>query len=381
MKCIHCGGDTNYKDRSRNGGQCAQCRHPFAFEPKAAQTYGIADGFFQKMLEDLSGEGKLTFTEPQLYYEFNRRMLRKRYWRGPWGWVTGLSVMGGIGGAFLLIPLGPFALLPVVLGGGGVIYGATQNRRAKAAFSDQPVLSQEDFLHKYLHRWTQIHGRPAKMLRPPDREAPPWVRGAAPDLSAYSFDRALVVQHADLAAMLVANNFHFENNCAILSADGYPFGLAPTIMEMLRRNPNLKVFALHDASPSGCALPRALRGPNWFPDLSIPVIDLGLRPKHVQDLKMIVLRGANTSLSPELKSLLTLPEITWLENGFHADLAALRPARLMRAVYQGFAQANRASTSTSGDAADTGPDVVIWTYDSPWAYSSGADVYATDSFG
>ena len=30
--------------------------------------------------------------------------------------------------------------------------------------------------------------------------------------------------------MLVANNFHFENNCAILSLDGYPSGNAATVL-------------------------------------------------------------------------------------------------------------------------------------------------------
>lgn len=376
MKCIHCGSDTNYKDRSRNGSRCTACQHPFAFEPKAVPTLGIADGFFLKMITDLSGDSSLTFTENQLWYEFNRRLLKKRFWRGPWGWVTGLSVVGGIAGTFLLIPLGPLALLPLALCGGGTVYGVAQNRRARTEQADEPVLSREDFHSRFLSRWIQVHGKPEKMLAPLNRGTAS-SRPRTPDLSSYSFDRALVVQHADIAAMLVLNNFHFENNCAILSVDGYPFGNSPTIMEMLRRNPNLKVFALHDASESGCALSRTLRGADWFPDLTIPVIDLGLRPKHAQDLKMIVQRGPTISLSPQLKGVLTLSEIAWLESGFTAELSALRPAKLMRAIYQGFAQANRAATTES----DTGGDVIIWTADSPWAYSSGAEVYATDSFG
>jgi hypothetical protein len=376
MKCIHCGGDTKYVER-KTTNRCVHCGHPFAFEPKSGSTYGIADGFFHKAIDDLSGGDKLHFTERQLYYEFNRRMLRRKFWRGPWGWVTGLSVAGGIAVAVPMFALGPIGLVPLIMGGAGAAYGSMQNKRAKEEQADEPAVSWNEFQSTYLGTWLRVHGRPEKMIKPPNREPLPSRQTTAPDLSAYSFDRALVVQHADLAAMLVANNFHFENNCAILSVDGYPFGRAREIMEMLRRNPNLKVFALHDASEAGCRLSRTLRGTDWFPDLSIPVIDLGLRPKHAQDLKLIVRRGDRTTLSNELKGFLALPEITWLESGNSAELAAMRPAKLMRSVYQGFAQANRAETTTG---VDTGPDVIIWT-DTPYVYSGGAEVYATDSFG
>jgi hypothetical protein len=380
MKCIHCGSDTNYKTRSANGMRCGACNHPFAFEPKqVGATYGLADGLFQRVIDDVSGGGKLTFTERQLWYEFNRRMLKKKFWRGKWGAVTGLSAVGGIAGTFVLAALGPVAILPFVAGVCGITYGAVMNKRAKENEADTPVYPEDSFRGSLLSRWIQAHGRPEKILVPPNRNDPPWRSSVAPDVSAYSFDRALIVQHADLAAMLVANNFHFENNCAIMSMDGYPYGLAPSLMEMLRRNPNLRVFALHDASEPGCRMPRALRGPDWFPDLSIPLIGLGLRPKHAQDLKMMVQRGDRITVSNEVKSTLTLPEIAWLEEGNRAELAALRPAKLMRAVFQGFAQVSRAEANAL--AGDTGPDVVIWTYDSPWVYSSGAEVYATDSFG
>lgn len=375
MKCIHCGGDTKYTERKYNN-QCVHCQHPFAFEPKSPTTLGVADGFFQKAIDDLANDDKLFFTERQLFYEFNRRMLRKKFWRGPWGWVTGLSVAGGIAMAIPMFALGPVGLIPLCLGGGGAVYGSMRNKRARAEQADEPAILWSAFQGTYLGPWLRVHGRPQKMIAPPQPDAPLWHSSAAPDVTAYSFDRALVVQHADLAAMLVANNFHFENNCAILSVDGYPFKRAKEIMEMLRRNPNLKVFALHDASAPGCHLPRLLRGSDWFPDLSIPIIDLGLRPKHAQDMRLIVQKFERPTLPNDIKGALTLPEIAWLEGGNTAELAVLRPAKLMRAVYQGFAHANRAETTT----ADDGTDVIIWA-DTPYAYSGGADIYAADSFG
>ena len=63
----------------------------------------------------------------------------------------------------------------------------------------------------------------------------------------------------------------------------------------------------------------------------------------------------------------------WLERGNTAELAALRPARLMRAIYQGFARAGQIG-------ADPGSDTLA---DTPliWIHDGGADVYAADSFG
>jgi hypothetical protein len=156
-----------------------------------------------------------------------------------------------------------------------------------------------------------------------------------------------------------------------LSADGYPYGTAETILTMLRRNPQLKVFALHDATVQGCELPRTLRQEAWFPDPAIPIIDLGLSPRHVQAMKLFTLTGTALAASPGVQAALAPEDAAWLGQGESAELAALRPARLMRAVYQGFARANL----VGADAGGVGDGGVIWIYD------SGMDVYASDSFG
>jgi hypothetical protein len=86
--------------------------------------------------------------------------------------------------------------------------------------------------------------------------------------------------------------------------------------------------------------------------------------------------AAVPAVSAELRDLLSAAEIAWLEAGNSAELAALRPARLMKAIYQGFARANRSDlASTSGDASAGGDVGFIWIHD------SGAHVYAADSFG
>ncbi len=51
-------------------------------------------------------------------------------------------------------------------------------------------------------------------------------------------------------------------------------------MEMLHRNPDLKVYAFHDCSPQGITLVNHLRtSPNWFFDSNVAIIDIGLLPR------------------------------------------------------------------------------------------------------
>jgi hypothetical protein len=367
VKCIHCGSDTKYADRRKNDRRCGACKHPFAFEPKADRLT-ITDPFFQRAIKGVSNDSVVFFTERQLWYEFNRRRQRRGFWRRPWGWVALLSGPGG-----LVTAVASGSPLPLVVGAGGVAVAGMMSYRAgrrgpRPAW--YPRLSFDLFRNRYLARWIAIHGPIERLLPPPapqtDRPPP----ATAPDLTSYSFDRALVTDRAETAAMLVANNFHFENNCAILSVDGYPYEIAGTVMEMLRRNPALRVFALHDASPDGCALARALREEGWFPDPSVQVFDLGLRPAQAQRMGTMLSRQQRPSLTEEQRRSLLPDEMQWLSGGNVAELAAMRPARLMRAAYQGFARAGQIG---AGDVADSG--LFIWSSD------DRADIHASDSFG
>ena len=379
MKCIHCNTDSTYRDRQANRNSCKSCRHPFAFEPKT-DSLTVSDTLFARAIKDVSADDTLSFTPRQLWYEFNRRLLARKTF--------------SCGSAALLILLGGgllyrFPHIPPMLIGLPALLMAALPKKSKLTGPRYPKLSYAMFEGMYLQKWIATHGKIAKML-PPTRSdnhsgggrdfrgrSPAETLGAQ-DVTSYSFDRALVVENADIAAMLVANQFHFENNCAILSLDGYPFGTAATIMTMLARNPNLKVFALHDASVKGCWTTQMLRQSAWFPDTSVRLIDLGLRPQHVIKGGLIMLQGPPRKLQVGTTSTsLTAEEIAWLEQGNTAELFALRPHKLMRAIYQGFARAGQT------DDATVGPDGMIFVDTGPsiWIYDSGADVFASDSFG
>ena len=202
------------------------------------------------------------------------------------------------------------------------------------------------------------------------------------DVAAFSFDRAVVTDRWETAQMLVANRFHFEHNCAVLSVDGYPDGIAGTVKEMLRRNPRLTVFALHDANPGGCLLPLTLRKPEWFPDPAVRVVDLGLRPETARRLRIPTLAGARAKLPARLSEILPAEDVAWLASGHVAELAALRPAQVLRAAYQGIVAAGPNDGSSSSGADGGGGDTyygggVIWV----GGMSPGADTAAVDGFG
>lgn len=388
MKCIHCGKDANYKTRQKNQGRCSSCGQPFAFEPQK-DPLKVTDRLFEQAINDVSG-GAIFFTERQLWYALDNRLSSKELsyrLRGLWRRLAGA--------------------------------GDRQMRTRHLTLELQAF-------SEYLRRWNRVHGRPDKLLDSPldgknresragHEEAP---LASEPDLTAYSFDRAVVADRAEIAAMLVANDFHFENNCAVLSLDGYPFGRAEIVLAMLRRNPGLQVFAVHDASAAGCALPLKLRKEPWFPDPSVAIVDLGLRPRHAYAMSLPMVTSLPRKVDWELQKLLSPEDAKWLEAGNTAELAALRPSRLLRAIYQGFAarksipagaasqrQAQPEGGSLAGAsygflltllsflpwihisrgtdvAAAEGQDDTGLEFETDvWAYDEDADIYAADSFG
>jgi hypothetical protein len=377
MRCIYCKSDTSYPERRENGGRCKGCKHGFAFEPKI-DPLGVTDGMMDQATKTLSAEGTVVFTERNLWYELNRRLLRGSALRRVFGSTSGclgipLVVFAAV--PLLVVLLVLDVALPIVIALVAVDAGVfIWMRRRAGRGGGRPRVAFDQFSARYVVPWKNVHGERAKLMPPLVRDPPAAPRELEPDVTGYSFDRAVITDRAETAALLLANNFHFENNCAVLSVDGHPENVFETVMTMLRRNPTLTVFALHDATAAGCALPRRLREQGWFPDPSVRVVDLGLRRRQAEQLGLIRPKGPRHALSDDQRAALTPEEVAWFESGESAELAALRPMRLMRSVFQGFAAASRTGSDGSSTDGD-GDGFFIWTY------SDRADVYATDSFG
>jgi hypothetical protein len=212
----------------------------------------------------------------------------------------------------------------------------------------------------WLNRWQTTNYQIDKLLA-----APPAQLGASPDpaVTAYSFDRLVVCDRAVTAQILLANQFHFEHNCAVLSIDGYPENVCETVLTMVRRNPDLMVFAFHDASPDGVNLIHRLRTESrWFPDLGVKIIEVGLLPRQaIANYHRLFIRTASNAakaaqrLDIATRKSLTTAELAWLDKGNYVELESLPPQKLIQILQRSIA-ASRAIDSSDND-------VMIWSED------------------
>jgi len=301
MKCIRCQNDCKYKERSNQ--RCPNCNGRFAFEPRTGDW--TTDMQFQHAIEHVSSQGHLQWGVEHLYYELCRRQR--------WG------------------PVGKFLV--------GLFADTRLARRTEENFNTM------------WKRWVDAHGKPAGVItrkNPLERKSP----RLEEDIAHYSFDRVVICDRARTVDILLANNFHFENNCAILSHDGYPPGPFNTIRKMLLRNPRLQVFVLHDATPDGCQLAtRLARDPEWFAG-KIPVVDVGLRPGQATPLEGLFRRSQKRQVEPGEG--LSVEEAKWLCR-YRLELAAIRPEQILKRMFRALNRQYDPNESTKDGTVDRTP--------------------------
>jgi uncharacterized membrane protein YgcG len=319
MICIRCQHDSKYPDRKATG-TCEKCGGKFAFEPREGARF--SDQAFKKAIDNVSSDGKVKFGVEHLYYELCRRVRSKSF-----SALLGCSVF--FAPMFVVTVLTLAKAIPVeALMVAAVVVGLVAYRVSRP--NEEVALHRSDF-EKMWDRWGQIHGKvPSAIQRKPQDAPARAARPAEPDLEDYSFDRAVICDRARTADLLLANNFHFENNCAILSFDGYPKPAFESVRRMLKRNPRLEVYALHDATPVGCRLAHRLAtDPEWFKGQG-RVIDVGLRPVHAGPFKGLLLPSegvvsAGNGISEE--------EARWLSQ-HRLELAAIRPEQVLKRLFR-----------------------------------------------
>ena len=437
MKCINCGTDNKLKDRTANQGRCLKCNHPFVFEPTSMLNVKITDSMFSKTLADISASHTLYFTPKQLLYFLDNRVRKKvlqpiGFWLKYlfWNvWVTGFAgqftaafipnsclvvnlvfqavtiwnlfnntnsssvnnasrkasaktlqrlgvlilVVGISASLFVLDSFSVFSIV-VILGLLSIFLGTRQ--LGKVQNLPQELLFPSTDLDSWLTKWQRINGKVDKVLTSQQEQIAP--KSINPDITAYSFDRLVVCDSANIAKLLIANNFHFENNCAILSITGYPQSIFSTTMEMLRRNPDLKVYAIHDCSSKGVSLVHHLRtSENWFLNSNVTIIDLGLLPRQIiaSQGKMFIryssqLKHEAKKLSVDICQSLTADELAWLHTGNFVELESFTPQKLIQVLRHGI------SGSLNLESDDSS---IILIGDS--GINSGNDIYMVESFG
>ncbi len=348
MKCAHCLKDSNKKERIT--GFCPGCSKAFVFEPTAGDRF--TDFGFLSAINRVSGHGTVKFLPANLFYEFKR--VKK-------GVAAVVLVASGAAVLTICVAATGNGILAGVLGAVGVA-GSLLVNATRRPFGDLEPLA---FANAHA-RWIEKNGTDPQQIVP--RALPAEAKAhLQAELEAYSFDRAVITDSADTAELLLANDFHFENNCAVLSIDGAPAHAFELVREMLRKNPRLEVFALHDCTPDGCNLAFRLKhDPAWFKDFGT-VHDVALRPAPARSKSLKALcrpaREKGTQHASISKS-----EAAWLDN-WSLELAAIRPEQLIKRLYRSMQDPK--APGTDGDA---GSGVVVWSTDAT-ASDGGADSF------
>jgi hypothetical protein len=313
-----------------------------------------------------------------LYYLFNLSNSSKSSPQTRRSSSTGLQLWG-ILLAFVGAYYGVITNSPIIYGTAALIglsaFWLGFFQRKKANRSPETFLINAGQMLGWLDSWTRVNGSVTQLLPSVSNALPAQNIAPDPNVTNYSFDRLVVCQSDEIAQMLIANNFHFENNCAILSISGYPQRIFETTMQMLRRNPELRVFAFHDCSPEGIKLAHELRqNPRWFPDETIIIVDIGLSPRQILAAKrdMFIQCSKNSAqasqlLAVSLRENLSKVELEWLDRGNFVELESFTPQQLIQVLNRSIANSQQL---TLGE-------------DSTLILVGGSDnyFYATESFG
>ena len=355
MKCCHCEADSTRSEWYYTR-RCKKCGRKFVFFPRDGDPF--SDVAFQNAIAAVSAEGRVRWGVEHLIYVLDRRYAK------PWErqklfefekFLLFLSVLGVVVAVVAahwtfvdFVGAGPMAPAPVVavvaacatfvepylipLGLALAVAVGIVIKRLSAWLARRPTLRRSRFERLY-SRWEAEHGPPPGVIkRRPAAQSTPEVEA---DVGDYSFDRAVICDRARTVDLLLANNFHFENNCAILSVDGYPQGPFETVRSMLKRNPRLAVYALHDATPAGCRLARTLaQDLLWFAG-STTVIDVGLRPMQAAAIQGPFLPGRKGDVGTEPG--LSAWEATWLAK-HRLELAVISPEQVVKRLFRAINQ-------------------------------------------
>ncbi|WP_051030508.1 hypothetical protein [Halothece sp. PCC 7418] len=308
--------------------------------------------------------------------------------------AIGIILLFGFGAYFLLINFSPIlVLISAVFGGLSLILGTKQLNRCR--FLPQNLIISQKKLENWITRWESANGKIEKLLTPLEKEsnedATETPRELNPEITNYSFDRAVICDRSEIARFLIANNFHFENNCAVLSVSGYPKDIFSTVLEMLKNNPNLKVYALHNCNPRGIQLNHHLAtSPNWFKDERVNIYDVGILPRQVFNGGDFFIRKSPQSrkeakqLPQEVKDKLLPEELEWLEKGNLIELESLSPRRIIQTVTQAINNSRQLEMSGEGVGGDSGEISAAESYILISSFeedNTRSSVFASDSFG
>ncbi|WP_298816504.1 hypothetical protein [Chloroflexus sp.] len=205
-------------------------------------------------------------------------------------------------------------------------------------FTITPPLDETAF-NEALTAYKARFGQPDLLLA--DEPPPSVVTTREPDLYDYGVPFVIICQDITIARMLRANALHMEMGCAILGlpeASPFPDGL----LSMLMLTPAPYALLLHDASFAGLRFANEARDALDLPP-TIQVRSLGLRPGDALRQHLFTTGNALPPSEALATMNLGLIERQWLTAGYSAEVAAIRPLKLLRILRQSAPSLRRSS--------------------------------------
>jgi hypothetical protein len=322
MICPHCRASLLRKQRT--GNRCSSCRREFAFDPKTNRLR-LHDLRVQDLARTLSTRGRdglapLGYTADQLRFAASRKALASTSTSSGWvagAWLVGIggvvlgfgSAIAGSGAMFGAVAVGVLVVLGLLALG----HVLTAGRRR---YPGLPVGAGR--FATMLTRWNTVYGQPPSGLLPAASRRP---------VAPAGLPRALLLcPDPDTVAFLAAAGLAARH--PVLLVPGPAENPPPEVVAAARDG--LPVLLLHDADARGCLAVRRLR-------TALPgarVIDVGLRPRVARGARVTVRERPPSGALAELRAAgdLAADELAWLEEGNGLPLAAVLPARLLRAV-------------------------------------------------
>lgn len=230
---------------------------------------GISDAEWAELTARASGDGRYDFSENQLYIAYARNKVQ----------VTRYIARRGIVGLCLVvlgISLWVYSLnrdwgLTLVLGialtltGVGLVGTGVVTRRDPAA--REPVT-------RWLAKWIATRG-PQNVITEPK------LGHAGLEYSPAEVTCVLIVEREPVVDLLLQNSAHTALSALIVAESGYPAALAAEARRVLAARDDLRVIAVHDATPNGVGMAARLQSSSEFPLRGRRVVDAGLFPADV----------------------------------------------------------------------------------------------------
>ena len=246
---------------------CPKCGYHWVF----GAGDPLKDTQFRAIIRKASNNDTAYFTKNQLYAAYVARV----------GFMRPATVLLGGGLIFAgLVAVLYAAEAPLVL---GVPFGFFAAIIWYFVFRDR-AMPQLEF-EALLRKWKSRNGNPERLLLDSElrlRNPPPEYTEA--DIFSYGVENVLIVDRDVLVDFFVLNNFATREKTLIVSETGYPDYIENRLLEILKTQPDVPVYLLHDATEVGQGMRR--RALTRWPALrENQVRDLGLSTEDVRKMR------------------------------------------------------------------------------------------------